>query len=1010
MRTTTNQKSHKNFTFVLVVSIYLQVYVITTSYFSVNEIRNVYMPRFWILFLLLINLEAKDKIDFSYQIRPILSKYCFACHGPDKAKGKLRLDIEDGIQKSTKPGHATESELIERILTDDEDDVMPPHETGKKLKKHEIALLKQWINEGSSFGEHWAFQKLEKPQVPAVKEGATKLDKFIVVKLHKQGLTPSPETSKRKLIRRLSLDIRGITPSIDEVNAFLADNSKSAYQNLIDTFLASPLYGEKWASKWLDLARYADTKGYEKDRHREIWRYRDWVIKAINDDMPFDEFTLKQIAGDMLPNATEEDVLATAFHRNTMTNDEGGTDNEEFRTEAVKDRVDTTGTIWLGLSLGCAKCHTHKYDPVTIKEYYSLYAFFNQSVDSDQSDDRPIRRMPTESQKAQLVKVRKELKQKLSERNKHFNQDRFETFKNEQLSKWISGNSISASTSSKVKINESKNIYSIQSAVDAADTYSIQKTFPQGEYSALRLKVLGHQTNAKKNQSLDKDGKFILSYLQVFVNGKEHQLKNYFANFSEKRMQPKTILKKHASKTSGWGAEKNTNKDHYLLVEFENSLKLQETDKVEIMLVQQSRFHKKKISNFSIELTSSVKDYQAYINSTKKSLKDLFYERDKDLKGFTKEIAALKKRESNNLGSNTPIMQELPKEKQRPNFIHESGFFLNIGAKVNPETPSFLHAMNKEYPKNRLGLAKWLTSKESPLTARVAVNRLWAQIFGRGLVESEEDFGNQGMLPTHPDLLDWLAVTYMENDWSQKKILKKIFLSSTYKQSSKVSSELVQKDRFNLYLARGPRFRMTAEMIRDSSLSNAGLLSSKMFGHSVMPYQPPGLWQSTYNTMTWQTSKGENKFRRGLYTYHKRTSPYPTMTAFDAPSREICTARRIRSNTPLQSLVTLNDPVFVEAAQAFARKILTSKQSTEDRFNFAYESALSRPAEPTEIDALKQLLEERLKYYSTYPIEAKNMAEKPLGKVPAHLKTEEAAAWTAVCNVILNLDEFLTKE
>ncbi|MCM8532051.1 MAG: DUF1549 domain-containing protein, partial [Lentisphaeraceae bacterium] len=504
------------------------------------------MPRFWILFLLLINLEAKDKIDFTYQIRPILSKYCFACHGPDKAKGKLRLDLEEGIQKSTKPGHATESELIERILTDDEDDVMPPHETGKKLKKHEVALLKRWINEGSSFGEHWAFQKLQKQPVPKVKQGATSLDKFIVAKLNQKGISPSPQATKRKLIRRLSLDIRGVTPSIDEVNAFLADNSKDSYQNLIDTFLASPLYGEKWASKWLDLARYADTKGYEKDRHREIWRYRDWVINAINKDMPFDEFTLKQIAGDMLPNATEQDILATAFHRNTMTNDEGGTDNEEFRTEAVKDRVDTTGTVWLGLSLGCAKCHTHKYDPITIKEYYSLYAFFNQSEDNDHNDDRPLKRMPTAEQKVRLTEVRQELKAKIDVRNKSFNQEKFETFKKKQLSKWISGETVSLSTSSKLKINEAQSIYTLEDAVDAADTYTISKTFPQGEYPALRLKVLGHKKETKKNPSLDKDGKFILSYLQVFVNGEEAQIKNYFANFFEKRMQPKTVIKKHA--------------------------------------------------------------------------------------------------------------------------------------------------------------------------------------------------------------------------------------------------------------------------------------------------------------------------------------------------------------------------------------------------------------------------------------------------------------------------------
>lgn len=787
-------------------------------------------------------IYSKEKVDFSYQIRPILSKYCFACHGPDKAKGKLRLDDAEGIRKSTKAGKASESELIQRILTDDEDDVMPPHETGKKLKESELALLKQWINEGASFGGHWSFQAIQKPQIPSVKstkKGITDLDKFVISKLESNKLSPAPEAEKRILIRRLSLDIRGIIPDITEVESFLADNSPDAYEKVVDKFLSSKLYGEKWAAKWLDLARYADTKGYEKDKHREIWRYRDWVIKAINDDMTYDEFTIKQIAGDMLPNTTNDDILATAFHRNTMTNEEGGTDDEEFRTEAVKDRVDTTGMVWMGLSLACAKCHTHKYDPVSIEEYYSLYAFLNQTEDNDR--EVPMKHMPTAEQKKMFDEVNKQVQELHKQKNTLFAR---------------------------------------------AD---IQKSFKEWE--------------AEQKKEEEKAGK----------KGKKGKKKSYFD------VHPELIPV---------------------------AKKIYETEKL--------------------------------LNSYR--------------------------------GSLTPVMVELPESKHRPNYVHERGFFLNKGKKVEAETPAFLHAMDKSLPKNRLGMAKWLVSKENPLTARVAVNRIWAQIFGIGIVETEEDFGNQGTMPSNPELIDYLAVKFMENGWSQKKLIKLILTSSTYKQSSTVSAELAKADKFNIWLARGPRFRMTAEMIRDSSLQAAGLLSDKMYGPSVMPYQPPGLWKSTYNTKTWTTSKGEDKYRRALYTYIKRTSPYPAMTAFDAPSREICTARRIRSNTPLQSLITLNDPVYIEAAQAFARNIIQSDKSFEGRIQHAYKTALSRNAETSEMKALKTLLEERLEFYKKNLSEAALMAENPLGKLAAEKDVPEHAAWTTVCNVILNLDEFLTKE
>lgn len=796
-----------------------------------------------VLVLFLCSLQAEEKLNFSYQIRPILSKYCFACHGPDKAKGKLRLDIHEGIKKATTAGNAAESELIQRILTSDEDDVMPPHETGKKLKDHELALLKRWINEGAQFGEHWSFQPVKMPVIPEIKssqKSLTDLDKIVIAQLKKKNLTPSPEADKRTLIRRLSLDIRGVLPEVGEVEKFLTDDSETAYEKLVDQFLESPLYGEKWAAKWLDLARYADTKGYEKDRHREIWRYRDWVIKAINDDIPFDEFTLKQIAGDMLPNASLDDILATAFHRNTMTNEEGGTDDEEFRTEAVKDRIDTTGMVWLGLSLACAKCHTHKYDPVTIEEYYSLYAFMNQTEDNDR--EHPMHHMPTAEERIKFDEVNRKLQELHRQKNELFARE------------------------------------------------DIQKSYK--EWQA--------QQKEQKEENKDKKKK----------KGKE---KTYFDVHPE--LIP--IAKK-------------------------------------------------------------------------------IYQTEKELNKYR--------------GSKTPIMKEKPQDKLRPNYVHDRGFFLNKGKEVKPDTPAFLHPMDKDLPRNRLGLAKWLVSKDSPLTARVAVNRVWAQIFGRGIVETEEDFGNQGTMPSNPDLIDYLAVKFMEDGWSQKKLIKTIVLSSTYRQSSNVSVELAREDRFNLWLARGPRFRMTAEMIRDSSLQVAGLLSKKMYGPSVMPYQPPGLWKSTYNTKKWETSKGEDKYRRGLYTYLKRTSPYPTMTTFDAPSREICTARRIRSNTPLQSLVTLNDPVFIEAAQAFARNIIQSQKSFKNRVNFAYSRALSRHAQNTEIVTLKELYEERLTFYRANLSEAKLMAEVPLGPLSEKQDIAEHAAWTTLCNVILNLDEFLTKE
>ena len=963
-----------------------------------------------ILGLFIFSVNGERKIDFSMEVRPILSRNCFACHGPDKSKGKLRLDTLEGIKKSTKANGAHVSEMIERLLTDDEDDVMPPLETGKKLRPEEITLLKKWIAQGADFAEHWSFQALNKPVLPKNKKTHA-IDKFIVEKLQQKKMESSPAASKSELIRRVSLDIRGVIPSPAEVASFTQDTSKNSYEKLIDSFLSSPLYGEKWGSKWLDLARYADTRGYEKDRHREIWRYRDWVIAALNQDMPYDEFTIKQIAGDMLPNASADDILATAFHRNTMTNDEGGTDNEEFRTEAVKDRIDSTGVIWLGLSMGCAKCHTHKYDPVTIEEYYSLYSFMNQTEDNDLGNDAPLQRMPSASTRQKWLDFDKKLKEARAKNEALWKssevQSAFTKWKTKDDFKWQSGEFLSAEAVSGQAIVQQAGHYFVAKNSGQKDSYTIKVKLPVGNYKALQLNAIPDKRLPGQGSGHDHRGNFVLSWVEVKANDKPQKLKAYYTDYKARRSNAAAVLKPHTS-NSGYHVFRREKQQHKFIVEFAQELKVETAGEVSITLAFNNP--KSKLGSFDLAFTQASGNYQQYVSFLNKDPKTNFITVHPELRKLAADISNLDNGLKQNLGPLIPIMKERPVNKLRPNYVHDRGFFLNKGKKVTAGTPAFLHKMSSDLPKNRLGFAKWLVDKKNPLVARVAANRIWGQIFGRGIVETEEDFGNQGAMPTHPQLLDWLAVEYMANGWSQKKLIKTILLSDTYCQSSKVSPELARTDRFNLYLGRGPRFRMSAEMIRDSSLKAAGLLSSKMFGPSVMPYQPPGLWKSTYNKRTWRTSKGEDKYRRGLYTYLKRTSPYPGMTIFDGPSREICTARRIRSNTPLQALTSLNDPVFVEAAQALARKVIQLSKTIEERVNVAFQTTLSRPADPTEVTAIKELFLERLNYYKTNTAEAKSMAELPLGALPSGMDAAEAAAWASVCNVILNLDEFLTKE
>jgi hypothetical protein len=778
-------------------------------------------------FAALTSGEGPASLDFGREVRPVLAKNCFPCHGPDDShrKASLRLDRRDAAIAKRKrggaaivPGNPDESELIRRITAADETEAMPPKRSGgSPLTPAQVAVLRRWIEQGAPYPEHWAFVKPRRPELPAVKDKAWPrhgLDYFVLACLEKEGLRPTAPADRFTILRRASLDLRGLPPTAEEVEVFARDESPGAYERAVDRMIADPAYGERWARVWLDQARYADSAGYGSDPLRTIWRYRDWVIDAFNRDLPYDQFTIEQISGDLLPDPTPEQRMATAFHRNSMTNTEGGTTREEFRVAAVKDRVDTTFQVWMGLTMGCAKCHNHKFDPISQLDYYRFYAFFNQSADADRPDEAPVMEAPTPEarEQARVADARlAELRRKLAD--------------------------------------------------------------------PARVAVWAVRLTPIPVESLD-------------------------------------VL---------W----------------------------EIGVVKKSR----------------------------------------------PVIPTL------------PVMEELPEDKQRETFLMVKGNYLSRGEKVEAAVPAAFPPLPAGAPTNRLGVAQWLVSPENPLTARVAVNRLWAQLFGTGLVESEEDVGTQGELPSDPELLDWLATEYVRLGWSTKAFLREIVTSATYRQSSRLTPELLAKDPQNRLFSRGPRFRLEAEVVRDQALALSGLLSRKMHGPSVFPPQPPGLWQAAFNGQrTWATSTGEDRYRRGLYTFWRRTVPYPSMATFDAPSREICTVRRIRTNTPLQAFVTLNDPVFIEAAQALARRIVKEGGATpEQRATYALRLCQCRPARTEQVAQLVELFKSELEHYGNDAAAAKALATEPLGPLPTGMEADELAAWTVVANVLLNLDAVLNK-
>jgi len=1170
---------------------------------------------------------AQIVFDFQRDIRPILSDKCFACHGPDEKERKggkkgvgLRLDTADGItadlgdgRRAVEPGQPQRSLLLERVTTKDADDLMPPKKFGKPLTPREVELLTAWIQAGGKFSEHWSYERPRRPAVPVFSksvfsvqserkavsnpklntgslntEHLSPIDAFIYQRLAKEKLTPQPEADRFALARRVALDLTGLPPSLAEVDAFVADKEPKAYERFVDLQLAKPSYGEHWARLWLDLARYADSAGYADDPPRTIWAFRDYVINAFNRNLPFDQFTLEQIAGDLLDNPSDEQLKGTAFHRNTMTNNEGGTNDEEWRNAAVVDRVNTTFAVWMGTSMACAQCHTHKYDPIAQKEYYQLFAFLNQTEDADKRDESPLLSFFSDEQKqlrtkweAELAAVESKFKSPSAE--VIANADKWAQTFPVKLD-WTAPKASAAKSTSGAALDARDDGSVFVAKNDAAkDNFTVELTVPAAQkLTALRLEALPDEklpgkgpgqaggnfvvTRVRasvlppaeskgptarfvrielpaKNQSLQlaevqvfsggenvalkgeakqsstymnaaaaratdgkTDGEYdkgsvahteaqdnpwwevdlkearVLERIVVWnraeagerlkgfrvvaldadrkevwekagndapkkdvafaMNGaREIRFSTAIADFVQANFDADNVLNDDAPKrdrTRGWAVGGATGKPHTLTLIAATPVELPVGARVSVTLEQQSATAKATLGHFRLGLTADARAAESSrtpaaivstltasrsLNTENWSLNTLppndrakvvdYFARNlaPELKKDREQNAALTKSLADLKPMTVPIYRELAADKQRTTKIQIRGNWQQLGDEVTAAVPAAWHPLPKDARRNRLALAKWLVDDNNPLTARVVANRYWEAIFGTGLVRTSEEFGAQGELPSHPELLDWLATELVAQKWDTKQFLRLLVTSQSYRQSSKVAPEALEKDPDNRLLSRGPRLRLTAEMVRDQALAVSGLLSGKMFGPSVRPTRPSmGLSAAFGGALDWAPSTGEDRYRRGLYTEWRRTSPYPSMATFDAPSREVCSVRRNRTNTPLQALVTMNDPVYVETAQALARRMVKEGGSTDaDKARHGFRLALARPPSDTELAKLVKLHAESATEFAKDKAKATALATEPLGPLPAGADAANLAAWATVANVLLNLDETLMK-
>jgi hypothetical protein len=1111
--------------------------------------------------------KSTASVDFNRDIRPILSENCYKCHGPDDGarKAKLRFDIRAEALRPAKsgeipivPGSVEKSQMISRITTSDLDDRMPPAKSGKTLTPTQIDLLRRWVAEGAPYATHWAYVKPSRPALPQVKRASwpqNPLDRFILARLEREGLKPSLAADRYTLIRRVSLDLTGVPPTPEEVDRFVKDRNPRAYENLVDHLLAKPAFGEHWARMWLDLARYADSAGYADDPPRTIWPYRDYVIRSFNANKHFDRFTLEQIAGDLLDDGDEDDLIGSAFHRNTMTNNEGGTSDEEFRNAAVIDRVNTTMAVWMGTSIACAQCHNHKYDPITQQDYFRLFAILNNTADADLKDESPLFQIFTPAKEQERKKLQGEITQI---------ETKFKTPTPESLaaqaewegkfpveSQWASLAPLTVKADSGGLVERaSENAFKAAPQLKT-ETYHLEFTQDAGRIAALRLEVLPHEKLSEENGAnagfsisqvsavlvtpstnrpavryvrleLPGTDKFLsLAEVQIYKgntrlaidgntdgdfdkkstthteqstnpwweldlktaqkidrisvwNRTDHELqsrlagvqiqlldenrkllwvrnvtdapspkityglngmdpiqfKNVFADTPAGKSELQALIAEPGEKKGkGWVINADDDKSHYLTLLTDRPIETVAGSRLQVVFEQKARHDHCPPALFRVGSTADerIADYAALPESLLGSISKKPNERSDseraalseyyranvapDLKPERDRLAALKKQMADMPHDTVPVMRELASDKRRKTHIQFRGNYLSLGDEVTPAVPASFHPLPKGSSPDRLSLARWLLDKDNPLTARVMANRLWEQVFGVGIVRTSEEFGSQGEPPTYPELLDWLACQFRDGDATTapldiKAFLRLLVTSASYRQSSRVTPELRERDPDNLLLARGPRFRMSAEVVRDQALAVSGLLSQKMFGPPVRPPQPSlGLTAAFGGSLDWKTSEGDDRYRRAVYIEWRRTSPYPSMAAFDAPNREVCALRRTRSNTPLQALVTMNDPVFVEAAQALGKRIAHAVGSTADKLRYGFQLCLVRQPRPPELRRLVGFYEQAKTEYVAKPEKAKEL----IGGQPKSGEVADLAAWAAVGNVLLNLDETLMR-
>lgn len=891
---------------------------------------------------LVFSLKPDNQVDFATEVKPILNKHCISCHGGVKKNGGFSVLYESEAMGATEsgkpaiiPGSARKSELIQRLHHTDPELQMPYQKPA--LSSKEIKILTDWIDQGAEWGPHWAYLPVEKTELPKVATVfeekdfiANPIDHFIAARMEEKQLSPNPPANKNIIARRLAFDITGLPPDTNLFQSFVS--GEISYENYIDSLFTATTYGEKWASWWLDLARYADTMGFEKDPGRTIWQYRDWVIKALNRDLPYDQFTIEQLAGDLLPEPSFDQLIATAFHRNTMNNDEGGTDDEEYRVAAVIDRVNTTFDVWQSTTMSCVQCHSHPYDPFRHKEYYNVMAFFNNTRDEDFPDESP-----------NLIDYKPEERQKIN-----------------SVLDWVSAHA-------------------------NADEQKIFKDFilfKEPNYAAHHFKVIDNGFVSGLNLGLRKGGAAFIKN----VNPLGYQ--KLYLKFVGKTDRSTLVFRKNGINGEIIGKFKISKKEKNSYGDRQGQIItsidiVKETEVFDLYVELQTQDQTFKKEHVLIHWIAFMPELPA-----------------KGKPGYTavrknlNEVLNIK-------GDVTPIMVENPDHMKRKTHVFDRGNWMVKTEEVQPGVPQTLNPWEKRWENNRLGFAQWLVDKKNPLTARTLVNRVWHQIFGKGLVDTLEDMGTMSDPPSHPALMDWLSYEFMHSmNWSLKKLIKTLLMSSTYRQSSFLSKEKLAVDGNNDYYSVGPKLRLSAEEIRDQALYVSGLLSDKMYGPGVMPPQPDGIWEHAYLGNLWKTSEGEDRYRRGIYTYLKRTSPYPSMITFDAGSREVCLVKRSPTNTPLQALVTMNDPVYLEAAMAFAKNY--KNKEAKVAISHIYQKATYRTPDQDKLSSLYELYQEAKNTFEKNP----NQLEDFFGMdQETDIKT---ATLAIIANAIMNLDEFLT--